>query len=178
MAASQTWPLFTAPPTPPLPVSSPDDPGIQATKGTIVLGFGLLRPLRRDQKQDFASGGDVRLIKSAVGQILGTMSSAPGMQGEIPWRPEFGSQLYRMRMSLNDVELQAIGRRFVAEALTRWEPRIRIKRTHFTQHSVLPEINNVLAITVFYDIVGVGLQNNQVLFSGSETVAVPLLAAA
>jgi hypothetical protein len=39
------------------------------------LGFGLLRPFQRDLRSDFAAAGGERLIRSAVGQILGTMGS-------------------------------------------------------------------------------------------------------
>ena len=42
------------------------------TMANEFLGFGLLRPFRRDRKADFAAAGGEALLRSAVGQILGT----------------------------------------------------------------------------------------------------------
>lgn len=61
------------------------------------LGFGLLRPLRRDQKADFAAAGGGQFIRSAVGQILGTVGSSDFTQRELPWRTDFGSLLHVLR---------------------------------------------------------------------------------
>jgi uncharacterized protein len=88
------------------------------------LGFGLLRPFRRDQKADFAAAGGGALIRSAVGQILGTVGSSDFTQGELPWRTEFGSLLHLLRHQKNDRVLQELARVYVVDALKRWEPRV------------------------------------------------------
>lgn len=172
----QSWPLLAAPPSPPLPLSLPDDPGVDATVGSSFLGYGLVRPFRRDQQRDFVAAGGVALVRASVAQILGTMASGPVAQGELPWRPEFGSQLYRLRMGLNNAELAGIGRQFVADAITRWEPRVRITRVQFTRRSIGTDKGNILAIAVFFDILGSNPQNRQILGSTKAEVVIPGLA--
>ena len=88
------------------------------------LGFGLLRPFRRDQKTDFAAGGGEAVVRSAVGQILGTIGSSDFTQGELPWRTEFGSLLHLLRHQKNDRILEELARVYVVDALKRWEPRV------------------------------------------------------
>ena len=56
------------------------------------LGNGLLRPFRRDQKADFAAAGGEEVIKSAVGQVLGTMGSSDFTQGEVAWRTDYAER--------------------------------------------------------------------------------------
>lgn len=90
------------------------------------LGFGLLRPFRRDRKGDFASGSGVELIKAAIGQILGTQAASETTQGELPWRPEFGSLLHLIRHAKGDEATIEIARAGVVEAIRRWESRISI----------------------------------------------------
>jgi hypothetical protein len=53
------------------------------------LGFGLLRPFRRNQKADLAADGGEAAVRSAVGQILGTMAGSDVTQGEVPWRTDY-----------------------------------------------------------------------------------------
>ena len=90
----------------------------------MPLSFGLLRPFRRDQKADFAASGAEQVIRSAVGQILGTVGSSDFTQGELPWRTEFGSLLHLLRHQKNDRVLQELARVYVVDALKRWEPRV------------------------------------------------------
>lgn len=88
------------------------------------LGSGLLRPFRRDQRADFAEAGGGALIRSAVGQILGTVGSSDFTQGELPSRTEFGSLLHLLSHQKNDRVLQELARVYVVDALKRWEPRV------------------------------------------------------
>jgi len=46
------------------------------TMSNEFLGFGILRLLRRDKKNDRAADGGEALVRSAVGQILGTMAAS------------------------------------------------------------------------------------------------------
>jgi len=76
---------------------------------------GLLRPFARGR--DFGNGGGAPEIVSNVGQLFGTD------KGTIPWRPEFGSGLQRLRHQSNTPALRELARHYVSEALGRWEPR-------------------------------------------------------
>ncbi len=53
------------------------------------LGFGLLRPFRRDFRSGFAAAGGADVIKSAVGLVLGTIGASHFTQGELPWRTDY-----------------------------------------------------------------------------------------
>jgi hypothetical protein len=59
-----------------------------------------------------------RDIEEAVLLILQTQP------GERPMRPEFGSYLHRLAFQPNNAATSGLARRYVWEALTRWEPRI------------------------------------------------------
>lgn len=88
---------------------------------SAVLRRGLLLPFRRDRRNDFANGAGVEKIRSNVRQVLGTM------QGEIPWLPSFGSQLFRLRHQNNNPILENLAFLYVIDALQQWEPRARVK---------------------------------------------------
>ncbi|MBV6490584.1 MAG: hypothetical protein CNCCGFBP_01064 [Fimbriimonadaceae bacterium] len=47
-------------------------------------------------------------------------------KGERPMRPEFGSDLHRLVFDPNDATSAGMAKRFVMEALARWEPRIEV----------------------------------------------------
>jgi phage baseplate assembly protein W len=135
------------------------------------LGFGLLRPLRRDQKADFAAAGGEQLIRSAVGQILGTIGSSDATPGELPWRTEFGSLLHRLRHQKNDSVLQELARVHVVDALKRWEPRIVVTAMEVGREQHDGE--NVLAIRLCYNVISANTLGNSVIFSGlRQTVIV------
>jgi len=130
------------------------------------LGFGLLRPLRRDQKADFAAAGGEQLIRSAVGQILGTIGSSDATPGELPWRTDFGSLLYRLRHQKNDSVLQELARVYVVDALKRWEPRVVVSAVQVLREQ--HDGTDVLAIRVQYDVISTNTPNNNVILSWLE----------
>jgi phage baseplate assembly protein W len=132
------------------------------------LGFGLLRPFRRDRKADFAAAGGEALVRSAVGQILGTMASSDFTQGELPWRTEFGSLLHLLRHQKNDAVLQELARVHVADALKRWEPRVQLTSVQVTRERDRGE--NVLAIRLRYNIISANVPRNNVFVTGVEQV--------
>ena len=152
MPASASFPLV-----PDLPTASPEaapQAGTERSTHDVTqgfLGFGLLRPFRRDLKADFAADGGERLVRSAVGQILGTMASSDFTQGELPWRTEFGSLLHLLRHRRNDAVLQELARVYVVDALKRWEPRVVVTSVQMTRE--LQEGQNVLAIRLRYNLV-------------------------
>ena len=152
MPASASFPLV-----PDLPAAAPEVApagGAERSAHDVTqgfLGFGLLRPFRRDLKADFAADGGERLVRSAVGQILGTMASSDFTQGELPWRTEFGSLLHLLRHRRNDAVLQELARVYVVDALKRWEPRVVVTSVQMTRE--LQEGQNVLAIRLRYNLV-------------------------
>ena len=125
--------------------------------------FGLLRPFRRDQKADFAAAGGEQLIRSAVGQILGTVGSSDFTQGEMPWRTSFGSLLHLLRHQKNDGILQELARVYIVDALKRWEPRVVVTAVQIAREQNDGE--NVLAIRVTYDIVSMSVAANNVVLA-------------
>lgn len=128
------------------------------------LGFGLLRPFQRDAR-DFAAAAGEQLVRSAVGQVLGTIGATENTPGELPWT-EFGSLLHRLRHQKNDSVLQELARVYVVDALKRWEPRVIVTdvRVSREQH----DGENVLAIRLRYDVVSTNTPGNNVILSGVE----------
>lgn len=130
------------------------------------LGFGLLRPFRRDLKADFAADGGERLVRSAVGQILGTIASSDVTPGELPWRTEFGSLVHLLRHQKNDAVLQELARVYVIDALKRWEPRVVVTSVHVSRER--QEGDDVLAIRLRYDLISRNTPGNNVILPGIE----------
>ena len=138
------------------------------TMANEFLGFGILRPLRRDKKNDFATAGGEALVRSAVGQILGTMASSDFTQGELPWRTEFGSLIHLLRHQKNDAVLQELARVHVADALKRWEPRVQLTSVQVSRERDRGE--NVLALRIRYNIISANVPGNNVILAGVEQV--------
>ena len=130
------------------------------------LGFGLTRPFQRDGRADFAAGGGEQLVRSAVGQVLGTIGGSELTPGELPWRHDFGSLLHRLRQQKNDSVLQELGRIYVLEALKRWEPRVVVTQVRIGREQHDGE--NVLAIRLRYDLIATNTPGNNVLLSGVD----------
>ncbi len=130
------------------------------------LGFGLTRPFQRDGRTDFAAAGGERLIRSAVGQVLGTIGASETTPGEVPWNTAFGSLLYRLRHQKNDSVLQELGRVYVVDALKRWEPRVIVTDVRISREQHDGE--NVLAIRLRYDVISTNTPGNNVILSGIE----------
>jgi len=136
------------------------------------LGFGLIRPLQRDLRSDFAAAGGERLLRSAVGQILGTIGSSDFTQGELPWRSDFGSLVHVLRHQRNDQLLQELGRIYVVDALKRWEPRIVVRDVQIGRSQ--RDGGNVLEVRLRYDVISTTTPGNNVILSAVEhSVTVP-----
>jgi hypothetical protein len=132
------------------------------------LGRGLIRPFRRDKKQNFAFAEGEELVRSAVGQILGTLAATDFTQGELPWRTEFGSLIHLLRHQKNDAVLQELARVHVADALKRWEPRVQLTSVQVTRECDRGE--NVLALRTRYNIISANVPGNNVILAGVEQV--------
>jgi len=155
-----TWPLTPATTSTTLPDISTTVPG-----QPNFLGFGILVPFQRDQKSDFATGGDVALIKSNIKQVLGTKARSAVGGGELPWRTDFGSWLHLLRHRQNDVVLQEMARAYVIDALKQWEPRAQV-----TAVSIF-SVGRTLMLRIRFNII---IQSGNVLAQDQE-VELPLL---
>jgi hypothetical protein len=87
---------------------------------------GLLAPLRRDRKRDFASDDGDALLASKVLQVLATEGASPRSSGEMPWRTAFGTPLQILRHQRNDAVLAELARVYLRDALRRWLPEATI----------------------------------------------------
>jgi len=85
------------------------------------LGRGWQFPPRLDSRGRIALVDDERDINEAIKLILMTR------KGERPSRPEFGSELHTLVFAPNDATTSGLARRYVMEALARWEPRIEVR---------------------------------------------------
>lgn len=77
---------------------------------------------------DFVVATGEKLVRAAVGLVLGTLCQSNETQGELPWRTEFGSLLPLLRLQNNDAHLQALAQHYVVDALRRWVPAVRVTR--------------------------------------------------
>ena len=84
------------------------------------VGRGWAFPPSIDAQGGLALTSEISEIDQAIGIILTT---SPGQR---VMRPTFGSRLNELVFAPNNAETAARARRFVEQALGRWEPRIRI----------------------------------------------------
>jgi phage baseplate assembly protein W len=84
------------------------------------LGSGWKFPPQLDAQGRIALVHQEEDIEEAIQMILRTD------KGERPMRPEFGSELFRLYFAPNDAATGGLARRYVREALARWEPRIEV----------------------------------------------------
>jgi phage baseplate assembly protein W len=128
------------PPPPPVPTTSPfvTEP-ITGPRVTHYdhLGAGLVRPFVRASHGDLASNHGVATVLSNVGQIFGTR------KGTLPWRPEFGSNIAAPRHRANTPGLRELAATFVREGLSRWEPRVNLRRLTVDSPKQLADANQV-----------------------------------
>lgn len=129
------------------------------------LGFGVTRPFRRDLTGDIVAEDDVALVKACVAQVIGTRASndAGTMQGELPWRPRFGSLLHTLRFRNIDPLARKFAQLYVSEALARWEPRVVVKRVLLRDGDAGGLVGNVLEVHLLYDVLTNNIEANQVL---------------
>jgi phage baseplate assembly protein W len=137
----------------------------------IAFGNGVLAPLRRDGKGDFANADDIALVRSNVRQVIGTLATSGSTQGELPWRPEFGSIIQLLRFRNLDETTVELARTYVIDALKTWLFRVRVKEATI-------EIDyeaKALIITVLYDVLAAN-ERSVIVPNTTETVKVPVAA--
>lgn len=167
MAVDASYPISS--PALPSPVAPTVQPSPSLPSVSDALGSGPTRPWRRDKKLDWSSANGAKLVASSVGQILGTRCASEFTSGELPWRDEFGSLLYLLRHRNNDATTRELARVYVADALARWEPRVRVTGVSIDAEEV-PGVGMVaMTIRVRYDITSGSRAGNNVLLTGQET---------
>jgi phage baseplate assembly protein W len=107
------------------------------------VGRGWAFPPRIDAQGGLALTSEISEIEQAIGIILTT---SPGQR---VMRPTFGSRLHELVFAPNNVETAARARRFVEQALGRWEPRIRVIEIETGPD---PDADNRLLISIEYEI--------------------------
>ena len=110
------------------PPSANDDIPANQVQSQDVLGRGPIRPFSRSTT-DVSTASGAALVKSAIGQILGTRAGSDTAQGELPWRPDFGSQLYLLRHGNHSRAMNSLAQVYVQDALSQWEPRADVTDT-------------------------------------------------
>lgn len=141
----------------------------QSATFKAFLGYGPIRPFRRNGRGDIAHAGGAALVRSCVGQVLGTRASSEFVQGEIPWRPEFGSLMHLLKHRKNNSALSELARAWAQEALTTWEPRVRVTSVSTTKRE------RALYARVVFDLIDRNVPGNNVLVSGLE-IELPITA--
>ncbi len=84
------------------------------------LGAGWKFPPQLDARGHIALVHEEQDVEEAIRMILLTN------KGERMMRPEFGSELATLAFAPNDASTAGLARRYVYEALARWEPRIKL----------------------------------------------------
>ncbi len=138
------------------------------------LGSGIVTPFRRDGKRDFANDSGLADVQACVMNVLGTTCSTEdgSIRGELPWRPEFGSLLYRLKHRKGP-HLQELAHIYIVNALARWEPRVIVMAslTTFDREAMMMNIRlryNVIA----HNVAG----NNVVLRDVEQALDLPMAA--
>jgi phage baseplate assembly protein W len=108
-----------------------------------VTGRGWDFPLNLDHRDRMAMVEDDTDIRRAIFIILNTAL------GERVMRPDFGCQIHELIFAPNNDETAATAERYVTEALTRWEPRIRLEQVQAVPSR---EEQGYLFIEIVYEI--------------------------
>lgn len=140
-----------------------------------ILGRGLIRPFQRDGKGDFVNETGAALVEAAIVQILVTAASSARSEGELPWRTEFGSWTYLLRHSGNDEILALLARRYVADAIRRWLPRVTVTGATIDRRKNEQD-DDILFIEVRFIIRRARDPRSEVVHSGTARAPLPLAA--
>lgn len=166
-----TWALNLTPAaTLPTPTTVTVPPATQLS----FLGYGVTYPLARGGANDFAAAGGVDLVKARVRHILSVNAGRNGRPGEYPWRGEFGNRVGLLRHRTNNPVLGQMAQQYVIEALSLWEPCVRVA---YATVRATPNDPRSLLLRVIYDIVTSNPAGNQVILP-AQTLEVPLTASA
>lgn len=126
------------------------------------LGRGIIRPFRRDAKNDFANASGRALVAACAGQILGTRARGPKASGELRWRGAFGSRLYQLRHKPINTTTRELARHYAREDLARWEPRLVV----VTVDLIGDQQRRLIQVSLGIDVIDRNVPGNRVVLSG------------
>ena len=95
-----------------------------------IIGSGWAFPVAVDARGRISLARGERDIEEAMKIILLTP------RGERPMRPEFGCKIHDLIFAPNNASTIGLARRYVEQALARWEPRITVKEVRAYPDSV------------------------------------------
>jgi|SRR5579872_5774411 len=95
-----------------------------------IIGSGWAFPVAVDARGRISLARGERDIEEAMKIILLTP------RGERPMRPEFGCKIHDLIFAPNNASTIGLARRYVEQALARWEPRITVREVRAYPDSV------------------------------------------
>ena len=107
-----------------------------------IIGQGVAFPVKYAQGGGIALSNAGQRIRDSIHLILSTRI------GERPMNPEFGSRLYQLVFEPNDLTLKGVLRFYTAEAISRWEKRVKITDISFIDD--YEDDNNTIGIRIEY----------------------------
>lgn len=110
-------------------------------KSKEFLGQGLAFPLQVNARGEIALVSGERDVEQSIRVILGTRP------GERVMRPEFGCRAQELLFEPRTVATEALMKRYVSEALRRWEPRINVQSVSVLTSA---EIDGALLVEIYY----------------------------
>jgi uncharacterized protein len=117
------------------------------------LGSGWKFPPRLDARGRIELVHQVQDVEEAIKMIVMTR------KGERPMRPEFGCEIHGLMFAPNDAATGGLARRYVTEALMRWEPRIKVVNVDAEPD---PENEGRLVVSIQYRIPALNSERNLV----------------
>jgi len=117
------------------------------------LGSGWKFPPRLDARGRIELVHQEQDVEEAIKMIVMTR------KGERPMRPEFGCDIHRLIFAPNDATTAGLARRYVTEALMRWEPRIEVRDVEAEADS---ENEGRLVLKINYTIPAINSERNLV----------------
>lgn len=93
---------------------------------TEITRQGLVGPLRRDQKSDFANASGFGLMKANIAQTLGTQAATENSPGDVAWDGTLGSRVHLALHRNGSPALDEAIRYYATEAVRVAEPHANI----------------------------------------------------
>src|SRR5436309_13410413 len=91
------------------------------TNTTDILGAGWAFPVGVDARGRISLARQAEDVDQAIRMILLTP------KGQRVMRPEFGCRIHELAFASNNASLMGLATYYVEEALSMWEPRIRLE---------------------------------------------------
>lgn len=117
------------------------------------LGSGWKFPPRLDARGQLELAHQEQDVEESISIILLTS------KGERMMRPDFGCDLFLLEFEPNDAATGGLARRYVQEALARWEPRIEVLDIQAEPDG---DDSSCLLINIHYRLVAANAERNLV----------------